>query len=64
MINGLSGMIGRRRLQRLGPRSISPAKAGWWKLDLDFQRAEGRGRSATPTRRSAPWSNATIDVTG
>jgi AsmA protein len=62
MINGLTGSIGDGAFN--GWASVDVSSKPLVKLDLDFQRldvamAPGRSGSAT-----APWSNASIDLTG
>jgi AsmA protein len=62
MINGLTGSIGDGAFN--GWASVDVSSKPLVKLDLDFQRldvamAPGRSGSA-----SAPWSNASIDLTG
>jgi AsmA protein len=62
MINGLSGSIGDGAFN--GWASVDLASKPLVKLDLDFQRLDV---AMTPSRGdsvSAPWSNASIDLTG
>jgi AsmA protein len=61
MINGLSGMIGDGAFN--GWASVDLASKPLVKLDLDFQRLKVAGAANTGSA-SAPWSNATVDVTG
>jgi AsmA protein len=61
MINGLSGMLGDGAFN--GWASVDIASKPLVKLDVDFQRLKVAGAADTGSA-SAPWSNATIDVTG
>jgi AsmA protein len=61
MINGLSGTLGDGAFN--GWASVDIASKPLVKLDVDFQRLKLAGAADTGSA-SAPWSNATIDVTG
>src|SRR3954468_162189 len=62
MINGLSGMFGDGAFN--GWASVDLASKPLVKLDLDFQRLKVAGPANNGGSAGAPWSNATIDVTG
>lgn len=63
MINGLTGLLGDGAFN--GWASVDLASKPLVKLDLDFQRLKLANAVANPAGSAmAPWSNATIDLTG
>ena len=63
MINGLSGALGDGQFN--GWASVDISTKPLVKLDLDFQRLDiATAQAAAPSMASAPWSNASIDLTG
>ena len=63
MINGLSGALGDGQFN--GWASVDLSSKPLVKLDLDFQRLDiATAQAATTSAASAPWSNASIDMTG
>jgi AsmA protein len=62
MINGLSGMYGDGAFN--GWASVDFASKPQVKLDLDFQRLDIALAKSAPASPKAPWSNATIDLSG
>jgi AsmA protein len=62
MINGLSGMFGDGAFN--GWASVDFASKPLVKLDLDFQRLNVAMTKGAPPSPKAPWSNATIDLSG
>lgn len=61
-INGLSGVFGDGAFN--GWASVDIASKPLVKLDLDFHRLNVAMAKSAPGSAKAPWSNATIDVTG
>lgn len=62
MINGLTGSIGDGAFN--GWASVDVSSKPLVKLDLDFQRLDVAMAPARTGSASAPWSNASIDLTG
>ncbi len=62
MINGLTGTLDDGAFN--GWASVDISSKPLVKLDLDFQRLNVAASSPQPASASAPWSNATIDLSG